>query len=46
MEETKYGVNPRKEILRDGMKYGFERMCIIHEVMDALEGFFCLCNQV
>jgi hypothetical protein len=40
MQETKYEVNPTKETLIDGMKYGFERMCIINEVMDSMVGFF------
>ena len=39
MQETNYGVNPTKKILRDGMKYWFEKMCIIHDVMDAMVGF-------
>jgi hypothetical protein len=36
MQEKKYGGDSTEEILRDGMKYGFERMCIIHEVMDSM----------
>ena len=28
-----------EELLRDDMKYGFERMCIILETMDAMVGF-------
>ena len=31
MHETKYGTTPTDEILKDGMKFGFERMCIVHE---------------
>ena len=42
MQETKYTVNPMEGILRDDMQYGFERMCIIHEVIDAMVVFFCL----
>ena len=42
MQETKYGVDLTKEILRDGMTYAFERMCIIHEMMDAMVHFFCM----
>jgi hypothetical protein len=39
MHETKYGVDPTKDILRDGMKYGFEIMCISHEVIGAMVHF-------
>ena len=39
MLETKYSVDPIEEILRDGMQYGFKRMCIIHEVMDVMVFF-------
>jgi hypothetical protein len=28
MHETKYGMQSTEEILREGMKHGFERMCI------------------
>ena len=38
MQETKYGVNPMENILRYGIKYGFERMCISHESMDSMVG--------
>jgi hypothetical protein len=31
MQETKYGVQPTKDILREGMKHDFERMCIVYE---------------
>ena len=50
MHETWYGVNPTKNLLRDGMKYGFERICIIHEAMDAMVHFFfmqsCIQNYI
>ena len=50
MQETKYGVDPMKEILRDGMKYGFKRTCIIHEVMDVMIHFLfmqsCIKNYI
>jgi hypothetical protein len=50
MQKTKNGVNPTKYILRYGMKYGFKRMCIIHEAMDAMVGFLfmppCIKNYI
>ena len=50
MQETKYGVDPTKEILEDGMKYGFERMCIIHGGTDAMVCFLfmqsCIKNYI
>ena len=36
MQETKYGTVPTNEMLKDGMKFGFERMCIIHESILAM----------
>jgi hypothetical protein len=29
MQEKKYGVQPKEDILREGMKHGFEIMCIV-----------------
>ena len=50
MHKTKYGVDPMEAISRDGMKYGFERMCIIHEAMDAMVCFMlmqsCINNYI
>ena len=50
MQEIKYGVDPIEELLRDGMKYGFERICITHEAMDAMVCFFlmqsCINNYI
>ena len=47
---NKYGAYPMKAILRDGMKYGFKRMCIIHEEMDATVHFLfmqsCIKNYI
>ena len=40
IQETKYGVHPTKEILRDDMKHGFKRMCIVYEIVDAIVHFF------
>ena len=40
MQETKYGLDPTEEILRDGMQNGFERICITHETMDVVVRFF------
>ena len=43
-------MDPTEETLRDGMKYGFERMYIIHEAMDAMLGFLftqsCIKNYI
>ena len=30
---TKYGVDPIEELLMNGMRYGFERMCIIRDLI-------------
>ena len=46
MQETKYGVNPMEELSRDGMKYDFKIMCIIHEVVDAMVGFFFMQSSI
>jgi hypothetical protein len=40
MQETKYGMQPTKEFLREGMKHGFERMCIVYERLGAKVFFF------
>jgi hypothetical protein len=40
MQETKYGMQPTKEILREGMKHGFKRMCIVYERLVAKVCFF------
>jgi hypothetical protein len=40
MQETNYGVQPTNEILREGMKHEFERMCIFYERLDAKVCFF------
>jgi hypothetical protein len=40
MQETKYGMQPTKEILREFMKHGFERMCIVYERLGAKVCFF------
>jgi hypothetical protein len=31
MQETKYGMHPIKDILRECTKHGFGRMCIVYE---------------
>ena len=36
MQETKYGTAPTNEMLKYGMKFGFERMCIVHESIVAM----------
>ena len=40
MQETKYGTAPTNELLRDGMKFGFERMCIVHDSIISMVNFF------
>jgi hypothetical protein len=35
MQETKYGMHTSEEILREFMKHGFERMCIVYERLGA-----------
>jgi hypothetical protein len=40
MQETKYGMQPTEEILREFMKHGFERMCIVYERLGAKVCFF------
>jgi hypothetical protein len=35
LHETKYGMQPIEEILRELMKHGFERMCIAYERLGA-----------
>jgi hypothetical protein len=35
MQETKYEIQPTKEILREFMKHGFERICIVYEIFGA-----------
>lgn len=39
MHKIKYGVDPTEEILRDDIQHSFERMCIVHEAMDAIVHF-------
>ena len=46
MQETKYGVNPTEDILRDDMKYGFKRMCIVHEAMDYMVHFLFMQSRI
>ena len=36
LQETKYGIAPTDEILKDGMVHGFERMCIVYESIVAM----------
>jgi hypothetical protein len=40
MQETKYGVHPTKEILRDDIQHGFKIMCIVYETIAAMIHFF------
>jgi hypothetical protein len=40
MQETKYGMQPTKHSLRDGMKHGFERICIVYERLTAMVCFY------
>ena len=37
--QTKYGVEPTNDILRDGMRNGFERMGIVYESLVDMERF-------
>ena len=47
MQETKYGTVPTNEILKYGMKFGFERMCIAHEsIVVMVCHFFFIYNDV
>ena len=40
MQEKKYGTVPTNEMLKYGMKFGFERMCIVHESIVAMVRHF------
>jgi len=31
MQETKYGTTPVEDLLQQGMRLGFETMCIVYE---------------
>ena len=31
LHKTKYGTMPTEELLIEGMRFGFERMCIVHD---------------
>ena len=42
MQETKYGNAPTNELLKDDMKFDFERMCIVHESILAMVHFFSI----
>ena len=42
MQETKYGIVPTNELLKDGRKFGFERMCIVHDSIIAMVHFFSI----
>ena len=42
MQETKYGIAPTNEFLKDDMKFGFERMCIVHESILAMVHLFSI----
>ena len=46
MQETKYGMQTLEEILREFMKHGFERMCVVYERLGAKVCFFYLRNHV
>ena len=38
-----YGTAPTKELLKDGMKFCFERMCIVHEsILTMVHHFFSI----
>ena len=37
MQETKYGTEPTEELLKQGMRFDFEHMCMIHDSLLALE---------
>ena len=41
MQETNYGTTPKNEMLKDGMKFGFERMCMVQESIVAMVRHFC-----
>ena len=34
--KTKYGIAPIEELLTEGMRFGFERMCIVHDLILAM----------
>jgi hypothetical protein len=40
MQEINYGMQPTKEILREFIKLGFEKMCIVCEILGAKVIFF------
>jgi hypothetical protein len=43
LEETKYGNLPIEELLTEGMRFGFEKMCIIQ---DSILAMLCLINTI
>ena len=40
MQETKYGMQTLEDIFREFMKHGFERMCIVYEILGAKVCYF------
>ena len=40
MQEKKYGTTPTDEILKDGKKFGFKRICIFHGSIVAMVRHF------
>ena len=40
MQGTKYETLPTNELLKGGMKFGFERMCIVHGSIFAMVRHF------
>ena len=42
MQEKKYGTTSTDELFKDGMKFGFERMCIVHESILVVVRFFSI----
>ena len=46
MQGTKYGMQTSERILREFMKHGFKRMCIVYERLGANVCFFYLRNHV
>ena len=42
LQKTKYGTTPTKELLTEGMRFGFEIMCIVHDSILAMVHCFSI----
>ena len=42
LQETNYGTTPTNELLKDGMKFGFARICIVHKSIFAMVHLFSI----